>query len=39
MANIIKCSSRGTTKYEAAIRRRGGVSLSETFSSRREALA
>jgi integrase len=39
MASIIKRSSRGTTKYEAAIRRRGGVSVSKTFSSRREALA
>ncbi len=39
MASIIKRSSRGTTKYEAAIRRRGGVSVSKTFPSRREALA
>jgi integrase len=39
MASIIKRSSRGTTKYEAAIRTRGGVSVSKTFSSRREALA
>jgi hypothetical protein len=39
MASIIKRSSRGTIKYEAAIRKRSGVSVSKIFSSRREALA
>ncbi|MGS1070547.1 tyrosine-type recombinase/integrase [Burkholderia glumae] len=37
MPSIIKRSSRGTTKYEAQIRKKGGVSISRTFPSRREA--